>query len=253
MGQSIIHFPGIGTLGNMLLIVAGSLLGMFFGKRFPERIQEIVMQAAGLTVFFIGVSGMLSAVFSVTGGKVVTNFTMLVIVSLIVGSIIGELLNLEGALQRAGDWLQHKLQSRSEGKNGSRLAEGFCIASILYCTGAMAIVGAMNDALLADPTVLYSKGIIDGMVSIVFAATYGVGVLISALSVGVYQGLITALATLVEPLLTDMVIAQMSAVGSLIIVAISSSMLEIKKFRIGNMLPAIFIPLVWYGIQLLLS
>lgn len=247
----MLHFPGIGTVVNILLIIAGSLLGMLFGKRLPARIHDIVIQAAGLAVFFVGVSGMLSAALSVDGARLATNFTILIIISLIIGSIIGELLDIEGRMQRAGVWLQSRLQAKNGNKNGSRLAEGFCITSILYCTGAMAIVGAMNDALLADATVLYAKGMIDGMISIVFAATYGLGVLLSAISVGLYQGAFTALAALMQPLLTDTVVAQMSAVGSLIIVAISSSMLEIKKFRIGNMLPALFIPLLWYGLRLL--
>ena len=168
----------------------------------------------------------------------------MVVLSLILGSILGELLDIEGRLARGGDWLQRKLQKNSHG-GSSHIAEGFCMTTILYCTGAMAIVGALNDALLSDATVLYSKGIIDGMTAIVFASTLGVGVLFSAFGVGVYQGMFTLLARLLQPLLTDVVIAQMSAVGSLIIIGIAFNLLEIKKFRIGNMLPAIFLPLLW--------
>ena len=208
------------------------------------------MQASGLVVLFIGVSGLLAAVYSVEGVKLSGNYTLLIIICMIVGAVIGELLNIDGAMQRAGQWLERKLKSLSKGED-SRLAEGFCMTSILYCTGAMAIVGALNDALLADPTVLYSKGIIDGMCSIVFASTMGVGVLLSFLSVGVYQGLMTLLATLIQPLLTEAVIAQMSAIGSLIIIGISITLLDIKKIRIANLLPAIFLPLVWQGISLL--
>ena len=208
------------------------------------------MQASGLVVLFIGVSGLLAAVYSVEGVKLSGNYTLLIIICMIVGAVIGELLNIDGAMQRAGQWLERKLKSLSKGED-SRLAEGFCMTSILYCTGAMAIVGALNDALLADPTVLYSKGIIDGMCSIVFASTMGVGVLLSFLSVGVYQGLMTLLATLIQPLLTEAVIAQMSAIGSLIIIGIGITLLEIKKIRIANLLPAIFLPLVWQGISLL--
>lgn len=240
----MLHFPGIGTVVNMLLIISGALLGMFFGKRFPARVREIVMQAAGLVVLFIGVSGLLSAVFTVEGDMVVGNYSLMVVLSLILGSILGELLDIEGRLARGGDWLQRKLQKNSHG-GSSRIAEGFCMTTILYCTGAMAIVGALNDALLSDATVLYSKGIIDGMTAIVFASTLGVGVLFSAFGVGVYQGMFTLLARLLQPLLTDVVIAQMSAVGSLIIIGIAFNLLEIKKFRIGNMLPAIFLPLLW--------
>ncbi|MBR5429162.1 MAG: DUF554 domain-containing protein, partial [Firmicutes bacterium] len=240
------HFTGLGTVVNCLLIVAGSLAGMLFGRRFPDRVHEIVMDASGLVVFFIGVSGLLSAVYQIAGEGLTTRYTLLIIICLICGSILGELLNIDGAMQRAGNWLERKLKALSKTGN-SRLAEGFCMTSILYCTGAMAIVGSLNDALLADPTVLYSKGIIDGMCSIVFASTMGVGVLLSAVSVGLYQGLMTLLATLIQPLLTEAVIAQMSAIGSLIIIGISVSMSGLKKIRIANMLPAIFLPLLWQG------
>ena len=244
------HFTGIGTVVNCLLIIGGSLAGMLFGKKFPKRVSDIVMQASGLVVLFIGVSGLLAAVYTVQGDKLSGNYTLLIIICMIVGAIIGELLDIDGAMQRAGQWLERKLKALSK-KENSRLAEGFCMTSILYCTGAMAIVGALNDALLADPTVLFSKGIIDGMCSIVFASTMGVGVLLSFLSVGIYQGLMTLLATLIQPLLTEAVIAQMSAIGSLIIIGISITLLEIKKIRIANLLPAIFLPLVWQGISLL--
>ena len=244
------HFTGIGTVVNCLLIIGGSLAGMLFGKRFPERVNEIVIHASGLVVFFIGVSGLLAAVYKVQGDTLSGNYTLLIIICMIVGSIIGELLNIDGAMQRAGKWLEKKLKALSKSGN-SRLAEGFCMTSILYCTGAMAIVGSLNDALLADPTVLYSKGIIDGMCSIVFASTMGVGVLLSSISVGLYQGLMTLLATLLQPLLTDAVITQMSAIGSLIIIGISITMTDIKHIRIANMLPAIFLPLIWQGISML--
>lgn len=244
------YFIGIGTVVNALLIIIGSLLGLLFGKRFPERINEIVIQGSGLVVFFIGVSGLLSAVYRVEGEGLSGNYTLLIIICMILGCVIGELLNIDRAMHRAGDWLQLKTKALVHGNN-SRLAEGFCMTSILYCTGAMAIVGAMNDALLADPTMLYSKGVIDGMCSIVFASTMGLGVLLSSLCVLVYQGVITALATLVQPLLTQAVVAQMSAIGSLIIIGISINMTDIKRIRIANMLPAIFLPLVWYGLKLL--
>ncbi|MBR2783827.1 MAG: DUF554 domain-containing protein [Firmicutes bacterium] len=244
------HFTGIGTVVNCLLIIAGSVAGMLFGKRFPKRVNEIVIDASGLVVLFIGISGLLAAVYKVQGDSLSSNYTLLIIICLICGGIIGELLNIDGAMQRAGQWLERKLKALS--KDGeSRLAEGFCMTSILYCTGAMAIVGSLNDALLADPTVLFSKGIIDGMCSIVFASTMGVGVLLSFISVGIYQGLMTLLATLIQPLLTAEVIAQMSAIGSLIIIGIGITLLEIKKIRIANLLPAIFLPLLWQGVRLL--
>ncbi|MDO4582006.1 MAG: DUF554 domain-containing protein [Bacillota bacterium] len=241
------YFLGIGTVLNMLMIIAGGIIGTFFGRKFPERFREIFMQAAALVVFFIGVTGVIGAAATVEGGKLAISFTMMTIASLFAGSAIGELLNIEGALERGGAWLQAKMKRLFKNED-SHFAEGFCMAGILYCTGAMAIMGALNDGLLADPSILISKGVIDGVTAIVFAATLGVGVLFSCLLVGVYQGTITLAASLLAPLLTETVIAQMSAVGSLLIVAIAFSISDIKKFRIGNMLPAIFVPLLWYAI-----
>lgn len=243
------YFTGIGTLANMLLITIGALIGVFFGKRFPKKIQEILMQAASLSVIFIGVAGALAATFSVSDGAISVNFTMVIILSMFIGGLLGQLLDIEGGLNKLGGKLQDKLVKNKGGagmEGGSSIAEGFCASTILFCTGAMAIVGSMNDALLADPTLLYSKGLLDGVTSIVFAASLGWGVLFSALSVGVYQGVITALAALVAPLLTDIVIAQMSAVGSLIIVAIGFNLMQAAKLRIGNLLPAMFMPLLWH-------
>lgn len=246
MNELAFYFPGLGTAANMLLILVGAIIGLLVGKRFPQRLREAVVHASGLVVLFIGISGVITALIRVDGGGLSSRFTLTIIISLILGAIIGELLDIEGGLDRAGAWLEKRVVAVS-GKQ-TQLAEAFCFTTILYCTGAMAIVGALNDGLLGDPNMLISKGIIDGMVSIVFAATMGPGVLFSALSVGLYQGLITALAVAAEPLLTEAVIAQMSGVGSLIIVAISLKMLEIKKFRIGNLLPGMFLPLLWYAI-----
>lgn len=246
------YFTGIGTVVNVILVLVGALLGLALGRHFPQRISTIVTQASGLAVLFVGLSGLLSAVFSVEGSTLNTSYSIMIIVCMIIGSIIGELLNIDGALQKAGNWLQNKLQKNKDGKK-SLFAEGFCHCTILFCSGAMAIVGSFNDALLQNPDVLYSKAFIDGMMSIVFASTMGVGVLFSAVSVGLYQGAFTALATLLMPLLTDPVIAQMSAIGSLIIIGIGLNLLQACKLRIANLLPAMFLPLVWQLITRLIG
>ncbi|NLF79807.1 MAG: DUF554 domain-containing protein [Clostridia bacterium] len=261
--QAVMYFTGIGTVANMLLIIIGALIGVFFGKHFPQKIQEILMQAASLSVLFIGIAGALSATFSVSDGAISVNFTMIIILSMFSGGLLGQLLDIEGGLNKLGGKLQDKLVKNKSGDSATeehagsaanaRIAQGFCACTILFCTGAMAIVGSMNDALLADPTLLYSKALLDGVTSIVFAASLGWGVLFSALSVGVYQGLITAFAALIAPLLTEIVIAQMAAVGSLIIVAIGLNLMQAAKLRIGNLLPAIFMPLLWHIIQRLFA
>lgn len=240
------YFPGIGTVATMLLIVVGGAVGLALGKHFPERQRDIVVQASGLVVLFIGISGMLAAVFRVEGQQLTTQFMLPVIISMILGGMIGEGLDIEGHMDRLGNWLERRMGARSGGS--SRIAESFCASSILFCTGAMSVVGSLNDGLLGDPTILYSKAIIDCMLAAIFAVTLGPGVIFSAITVGVYQGSITALSVAAAPLLTATVIAQMSAVGSLILLAVALKMLEIKKFRPGNLLPGMFIPLIWYGV-----
>jgi len=243
------YFTGIGAAANMLLILVGSALGLVLGKRFPKRLHEILMQSSGLVVLFIGVSGMLSAVYQVNGTALTTRFSLMVIISLILGAVVGELLNIEKRMDKLGAWLEKKVVSAS-GRQ-TKLAESFCFASIFFSTGSMSIVGALNDGLLADPAMLFSKAVIDCSISIVFAAAMGPGVLFSAFSVALYEGAITVLAVAAAPLLTDTVIAQMSAVGSLVIVAVSLKMLVLKKLRIGNLIPGIFVPLVWYAVCLI--
>jgi len=233
---------GIGTIVNAVAIIAGGLAGIFIKKGLPERYKSIVMQAIGLSVLFIGISGALQGIFTVIdNGRLDTRYIMTMIFSLVAGGIIGELINIERKLEQLGNWFQNRLF-----KNGGNFAEGFVTASLVYCVGAMAIVGSLEDGLSGNPKTLFAKAILDGVSSVVFAATMGYGVPFSALPVFLYQGSITLAAGLIKPLLTDAVISQMSLVGSVLIFAIGLSMLDIKKIKVGNMLPAIFLPVVYY-------
>jgi len=165
---------------------------------------------------------------------------MLMIFSLVIGGILGELINIEGLLNRAGNFIEKKLV-RSEGS----FAKGFVTASLVFCVGAMAIVGSLEDGLTGNPEILFAKSILDGVISVVFTATMGVGVMFSAVSVLLYQGLITLLARLISPLLTTVIVSQMSLVGSVLILAIGMNLLGFIKIRVGNLLPAIFVPVAW--------
>ncbi len=238
---------GIGTIVNAGAIVAGGLVGILLKKGLPERYKSTVMQALSLSVLFIGISGVLQGIFTVIdNGRLSSQYIMTMIFSLVIGGIIGELINIEGKLQHLGDWFQNRLF-----RNGGNFAEGFVTASLVYCVGAMAIVGSLEDGLAGNPKTLFAKAILDGVSAVVFAATMGYGVPFSALPVVLYQGAITLAAGLIKPWLTYAVISQMSLVGSVLIFAIGLSMLDIKKIKVGNLLPAIFLPVVYYLVNCL--
>ncbi|MBW2266047.1 MAG: DUF554 domain-containing protein [Deltaproteobacteria bacterium] len=219
----------LGTIVNTLSIIVGSLVGLLLRGGIPERYSQIMMHAIGLAVVLIGLKTALE-----------TPAILVVILSLAIGSILGEFLRIEDRLEQFGDWLGRRLSKDSKG-----VAKGFVSTSLLYCVGAMAIVGAMESGLTGNHQTLYAKSILDGIGSVVFASTLGIGVLFSSVSVFVYQGFITLTASFLKQFLLPDVVSQMSAVGGLLIMAIGISLLEIKKIKIGNMLPAIFIPLAY--------
>jgi len=233
---------GLGTIVNAGVIVAGSLAGLFIKNGIPQRFKDTVMQGIGLSVLIIGISGALQGIYRVTeSGSLDRMYIMTMILSLVIGGIIGELIDIEDKLDKLGRLVQKKF-SKSDGN----FVEGFITASLVFCVGAMAIVGALEDGLTGNAGTLYAKSILDGISSVIFSATMGVGVLLSALPVLVYQGIITLLAGLIKPWLTDVVVSQISLVGSVLIMAIGLNMLDIKKIKVGNLLPAMFMPLVFY-------
>ena len=219
----------LGTIVNTLSIIVGSLVGLLLRGGIPERYSQTIMHAIGLAVVLIGLKTALE-----------TPAILVVILSLVIGSILGEFLRIEDRLEQFGHWIGSRLSKDSKG-----IAKGFVSTSLLYCVGAMAIVGAMESGLTGNHQTLYAKSILDGISSVVFASTLGIGVLFSSVSVFVYQGFITLTASFLKQFLLPDVVSQMSAVGGLLIMAIGISLLEIRKIKIGNMLPAIFIPLAY--------
>jgi len=220
----------IGTLVNAASIVAGSIAGTLFKIGIPDRVKTTVMHAISLSVLIIGFDSALKY-----------KNLLLVIISLAIGGILGELLDIEKKLNEFGNFLERRLARGSE----SRISEGFVTASLIYCVGAMAIVGALKDGLQGDHSILFAKSMLDGISSIIFASTLGIGVMISSISVLVYQGLITICASLLKSLLTTHVVADMSAIGGILIIGISLNMLNLTKIKIGNLLPSIFVPIVY--------
>lgn len=226
-------------------IAAGGGLGLLLRKGLPERFKEIIVQALGLAVIIVGLSGTLAGLFRVTPeGGLNRQFLMLMIFSLVIGGTAGELVNVERLLNRAGAFLERRLV-----KGEGTFAKGFVTASLVFCVGAMAIVGSMEDGLSGNPEILYAKAILDGVIAIVFAATMGPGVLFSAVSVFLYQGSLTLLARLISPVVTGVMVTQMSLVGSVLILAIGMNLLGFIKIRVGNLLPAVFVPPAWSLLQ----
>lgn len=217
----------LGTIVNAMAIVIGALVGILFGKALPERIKKTVIQGIGLTVILIGMSMALE-----------TKNPLVVIASLVLGGIIGESIDIELRLQQLGTWLENKF---SKGRSGGNFTKGFVSSSLMFCVGAMAIMGSLESGLKGVHDILYAKSMLDGITSIVLASSMGIGVLVSAIPVFLYQGGITISASLLQGVLSEAVIAEMSATGGLLIVGIGLIVLEIKEIKVGNLLPGIFI------------
>jgi len=237
---------GLGTIVNVAAIIFGSATGLILRKVIAKRITDTVMQGVGLAVIIIGISGALVAAFSISGDVISTNHILFMIISLAVGGIIGELIKIEGRLEAFGDFCEKKLTTPGE---ESTFAQGFITATLVFCVGSMAIVGSLEDGINKNSDILFAKSMLDGISSMIFASTMGVGVIFSALTVGIYQGAITVLSVFLAPYLTDTVITQMSLIGSVLIMSIGFNMMKITKVKVGNLLPAMFIPLIFYAIQ----
>lgn len=236
-----------GTIVNAAAILAGSLMGMLltwlanrFSSLLPvgsaalgERLKTIIMQGVALCVMYLGISGCLEG-----------NNSLVAILSMVIGALIGELLDLDRRMQTLGLWVQKRTERLVAEGGQASISEGFVTASLLFCVGAMAIVGALQDGLTGDHSTLFAKSLLDGISSIVFGASLGLGVAFSAVAILLYQGAIALAASFLQPYLGDAVIAEMTCVGSLLIVALSLNMLGLTKIKVMNLVPAIFLPVL---------
>jgi hypothetical protein len=236
---------GTGTIVNVLAVLIGGFAGMFLKKGLKERYQEILMQALGLATIFIGVSGALKGMFVIEDGAISTTGTMLMIFSLVLGSIIGEWIDLESKMEGFGEWLKAKCEAKYGWKNDNQFVEGFVAASLTICVGAMAIVGSLQDGMTGDASMLYAKAVLDGVIVAVFASAYGKGAIFSAIPVGIWQGFITIFASALEPFFTQQIISDLSFVGNMLIFCVGVNLAFGKKFRVGNMLPALIFVVVY--------
>ncbi|WP_027339668.1 DUF554 domain-containing protein [Halonatronum saccharophilum] len=213
-----------GTIVNTIAILAGGGIGLFLGDKFEDRFKDIAMQGLSLAVLLIGMK------MALEGENI-----SLIIFSLLIGGLIGEYIGIEDKLNQMAKLLESKFG------NKGNIAEGFIQCSLIYCVGAMAIMGAIQDGILGDPSTLYAKSLLDGFSAIAFASTLGLGVLLSAIPVLIYQGTITLLASSISIFLTDSIINDMTAVGGLLIIGISFSMFNLTKLKVGNLLPSVFV------------
>ena len=220
----------LGTIVNALAVIAGAFIGLLLKKGIPEKISDVVMKGVALCVLYIGISSALSG----------TN-TLIAIISIVVGAVIGSLLDIDRRLNSLGELAERKL-SKGDGKTS--IAEGFVSASLLFCVGSMAIVGSIQSGLTGNHEMIYTKSMLDGISAIIFTSTLGVGVFLSAAAVLVYQGIIVLCAQWVQPFLSDYAVAEMTCVGGLLIIALALNMLGITKLKTANYIPAVFIPII---------
>ena len=219
----------LGTLVNTAAGLVGSCIGLLFRKGLPERFGQVIMKGLGLCVMYIGVKGALKG-----------ENEIIAILSIAVGAVIGELLRLDERLEKLGGWIERKCKKREDDKTS--VTEGFVSASLLFCVGAMTILGSLESGISGDHSTLFLKSILDFTCSIIYASTLGYGVIFSAATVLVIQGSITLLAGWIAPVLTETVILEMSCVGSILIIGLALNMLGITKLKTMNYIPAIFLP-----------
>lgn len=228
---------GLGTIINTAAIIIGGLFGFLFGRLLKERHQDSLSMACGICVLFIGIAGALEGMFTVEGTSVVSGGTMMIIASLAIGALIGEIINIEDKFERFGEWLKIKTGNAKD-KN---FVDGFVTASLTVCIGAMAIVGSIQDGILGDYSILATKAILDLIIIMVMTCSMGKGCIFSAIPVFVFQGSITMLARLIKPLMTEAALANLSLVGSILIFCVGLNLVWGKKVRVANLLPAIVI------------
>lgn len=246
----------LGTIVNALVVLVGGLIGvatsgLIVKSKRMQTLPDVIMKVVGLCVIYIGISGMLSGQASATIH--LGNYALLIMIGCIaIGTLLGELINIDKGLNRLGKWLEDKVTKKKLDENGNEIvrektiAKGFVSATLLFCVGAMAITGSIESGLSmgANQSTLFAKSTLDFISSIVFGATLGIGTIFSAISVFLYQGLIELIAIFVGNFLPAVVVSEMSAVGSVLIFALGLNMIGVTKFKVANMLPAIFLPLL---------
>ena len=226
---------GLGTIINTAAIVAGGAGGALFGRFLKENVQDTLTKVCGVSTLFIAITGALEQMLTVENGAIVCHGAMLVIGCLTIGAVIGELLNLEGAFERFGEWLKQKTGNARD----KRFVDAFVTASLTVCIGAMAIVGSIQDGITGDYSILATKAVLDFIIIMVMSCSMGRGAVFSAIPVAILQGSITVLAGLLRPVMTVGALANLSMVGNVLIFCVGINLIWDKKVRVANLLPSI--------------
>lgn len=226
----------IGTIVNCIAIIAGCIVGLIVKGRLTDKISATIMNGLALCVMYIGISGALKS-----------EDTLQMIICIAVGALIGEIIDIDKRLNNLGSCIEEKINSKKKNKSKDKISisEGFVTSSLLFCVGAMAVVGSLESGLQGNHETLFAKSILDGVSSIIFTSSLGIGVMLSSVAVLIYQGTITLLAGVLSTVLTDTVINNMSAVGSVLIMGLGLNMIAGVKIKVANLLPAIFIPIIF--------
>lgn len=228
---------GLGTIINVAAIVAGGAVGLLGGKWLTEQCQETLTRAMGVCVLFISIAGAMEKMLSVENDSLTSGGTLMLIISIALGTVLGEIWNLDGKLESFGRWLRDK----SGNQQDNHFLNGFITASMTVCIGAMAVVGAVQDGLYGDYSTLTAKALLDFIIIMVMASSMGKGCLFSAIPVGLFQGGVTLLARLIEPLMTDAALHNLSLVGSVLIFCVGMNLIWKNCIRVANMLPALLV------------
>ena len=230
---------GLGTIINCSAIIIAGIAGMVFGNHLKESMQNTLMKADGVAVIFIGIAGGLSKMLVIKSGSIETTGTMMMIISLSFGAVIGELLDLDGKMTHFGEWLKIKTGNAKDKK----FVDGFVTASLTVCIGAMAVVGAIEDGVHGNHSILFAKAILDFVIILVMSATLGKGkgCLFAFVPVGLFQGTITLLSSMISPYITASAMSALSFIGSILIFCVGVNLVFDTKIRVANLLPALIV------------
>ena len=230
----------MGTIINVAAIILGGIVGRLFGRFLSERYQDTLNKVCGVSVLFIGIAGALEGMLTIKGNSVVSGKAMMIVVCLALGALLGELLNIEDKFERFGEWLRRKTGNAKD----KMFVEGFVTASLTVCIGAMAIVGAIEDGIFGDYSILVTKAILDFIIIIVMTGSMGKGCAFSAIPVAILQGSVTLLAKFIKPVMTTAALANLSMIGSILIFCVGLNLVWGKKIRVANLLPAIILAVI---------
>ncbi|MCQ2013661.1 DUF554 domain-containing protein [Clostridium butyricum] len=233
----------LGTIVNALAVIGGCIIGLIVKEKLTEKMSNTIMSGLALCVLYIGISGALKG-----------QDTLIIIICIAVGALVGEIIDIDKRLNNLGNFIENKINLKKKNKDSEKISisEGFVTSSLLFCVGAMAVVGSLESGLQGNHSTLFAKSILDGVSSIIFASSLGIGVMLSSVAILVYQGSITLLAGCLSSVLTDTVIGNMSAIGSILIMGLGTNMIGASKIKVANLLPAIFLPIIIYLVQILI-